>query len=89
MDLMEDENDEDLTYLNFIDKNGVGVQILYRSYSRKEELWRLSPLFCCLQGTKTLNNLKKYIHKCHLLNESSFVVDYFVYLCVQIKDICK
>lgn len=22
------------------------------------ELWRLSPLFCCLQGTKTLNNLK-------------------------------
>ena len=34
------------------------VQILYRSYSRKEELWRLSLLFCCLQGTKTLNNLK-------------------------------
>lgn len=23
------------------------------------------------------------------LSESSFVVDYFVYLCVQIKDICK
>ena len=24
-----------------------------------------------------------------ILNESSYVVDYFVYLCVQIKDICK
>jgi hypothetical protein len=60
VDLMEDEKDKDLTYLTFVNnKNGVGVQILYRSYSRKEELWRLSPLFCCLQGTKTLNNLKK------------------------------
>ena len=65
MDLMEDKKDKDLTYLTFIDKNGVGVQILYRSYSRKEELWRLSPLFCCLQGTKTLNNLKKHIHMYH------------------------
>ena len=59
MDLMEDEKVEDLTYLTFVNhKNGDGVQILYRSYSRKEELWRLSLLFCCLQGTKTLNNLK-------------------------------
>ena len=33
--------------------------------------------------------ISKNIHKCHLLNESSFVIDYFVYLCVQIKDICK
>ena len=86
---MEYEKDEDLTYLTFVNhKNGDGVHILCRSYSRKEQLW-LSPLFCCLQGTKTLNNLKKYIHKCHLLNERSFVVDYFVYLCVQIEDICK
>ena len=45
--------------------------------------------FFCLQGTKTLNNLKKHIRKCHLLNESFFIIDYFVYLCVQIKDICK
>ena len=37
MDLMEDENDEDLTYLTFVNyKNGDGVQILCRSYSRKE-----------------------------------------------------
>lgn len=58
MDLMEDENDEDLTYLTFVShKNGDGVHILCRSYSRKEQLW-LSPLFCCLQGTKTRNNLK-------------------------------
>ena len=86
---MDDEKDKELTFLTFVNhKNGVGVQILYRSYSRKEELW-LYPLFFCLQGTKTLNNLKKNIHKCHLLNESSFVIDYFVYLCVQIKDICK
>jgi len=56
---MEDEKDKELTFLTFVNhKNGVGVQILYRSYSRKEELW-LYPLFFCLQGTKTLNNLKK------------------------------
>ena len=89
MDLMEDEKDEDLTYLTFVNhKNGDGVQILCRSYSCKESLW-LYTLFYCLQGTKTLNNLKKHIHKCHLLNESFFVIDYFVYLCVQIKNICK
>jgi hypothetical protein len=89
MDLMEDENDEDLTYLTFVShKNGDGVHILCRSYSRKEQLW-LSPLFCCLQGTKTLNNLKKHIYKLLFLNKSSYIVDCFVYLCVQIKDICK
>ena len=60
MDLMEDENDEDLTYLTFVSppkKNGDGVHILCRSYSRKEQLW-LSPIFCCLQDTKALNNPK-------------------------------
>lgn len=47
-------NDEDLTYLTFVShKNGDGVHILCRSYSRKEQLW-LSPLFCCLQGKKLL-----------------------------------
>lgn len=50
MDLMEDENDEDLTYLTFVShKNGDGVNILCRSYSRKEQLW-LSPLFYCLHN---------------------------------------
>lgn len=37
---MEDENDEDLTFVNH--KNGDGVQILYRSYSRKT----LSKILC-------------------------------------------
>jgi hypothetical protein len=37
MDLMEDENDEDLTYLTFVShKNGDGVHFLCRGYSRKE-----------------------------------------------------
>lgn len=89
MDLMEDENDEDLTYLTFVShKNGDGVHILCRIYSRKEQLW-LSPLFCCLQDSKTLNNLKKHIYKLLFLNKSSYIVDCFVHLCVQIKDICK
>ena len=58
VDSMDGENDEDLTYLTCVShKNGDGVHILCRSYSRKEQLW-LSPLFGCLQGTKTLNNLK-------------------------------
>ena len=88
MDLMEDENDEDLAYLTFVShKNGDGVHILCRSYSRKEQLW-LSPIFCCLQGAKTLNNLKN-IYKFLFLNKSPYVVDCFVYLCVQIKDVCK
>ena len=89
MDLMEDENDEDLTYLTCVShKNGDGVLILCRSYSRKEQLW-LSPLFGCLQGTKTLNNLKNTFIMLLFLNKSSYIVDCFVYLCVQIKDICK
>ena len=45
--------------------------------------------FIAYKVQKLLIISKKYIHKCHLLNESSFVIDYFVYLCVQIKNICK
>lgn len=38
---------------------------------------------------KAQKTLKKHIYKLLLLNKSSYIVDCFVYLCVQIKDICK
>ena len=59
MDLMEDEKDEDLTYLTFVNhKNGDGVQILCRSYSCKESLW-LYPLFFIVYKTQKLLIISK------------------------------
>ena len=55
MDLMEDEKDEDLTYLTFVNhKNGDGVQILYRSYSCKESLWLYQLFFIAYKTQKLL-----------------------------------
>ena len=89
MDLMEDENDEDLTYLTFVShKNGDGVHILCEKLFSQGTTLAISALLLPTRH-KTLNNLKNTFIMLLFLNKSSYIVDCFVYLCVQIKDICK